>query len=333
MASHIERRKFLATLGGAAAAWPLAVRGQAARKRPLVGWLGGGSQHDQAAMRNRDAFVQGLREHGYEDGKNVDIVYRWADGDISRQPELATELVALDPAVIVSAANTGTIALRQATSIVPIVGTLLVDPIALGLAESHNRPGRNVTGLLQTIDSLPGKQAELLVEVVPHARNIGVLVNPANRAHPGVLRDIEAAIRGSSIKAIAVEVRTPLDLQGAFLLQSQRVIDGLLVLVDPLFFTQATRIIASVAAARLPAIHSFRQHVELGGLMSYGVAVTESFRRAAYFVDRILRGAHPGDLPIELPAKLEFVINLKTARALGLEIPPMLLARADEVIE
>jgi putative ABC transport system substrate-binding protein len=172
-----------------------------------------------------------------------------------------------------------------------------------------------------------------LVELVPHARNIGVLVNPANRAHPGVLRDIEAAIRGSSIKAIAVEVRTPLDLQGAFLSQSQHVIDGLLVLVDPLFFTQATRIIASVAAARLPAIHSFRQHVELGGLMSYGVAVTESFRRAAYFVDRILRGAHPGDLPIELPAKLEFVINLKTAKALGLEIPDKLLALADEVIE
>ena len=327
------RREFITLLGGAAAAWPLAARGQAARKRPLVGWLGGGSQHEQVAMRNHDAFVQGLREHGYEDGKNVDIVYRWADGDISRLPELATELVALDPAAILSAANTGTIALRQATSIVPIVGTLLVDPIALRLAESHNRPGRNVTGLLQTIDSLPGKQAELLVELVPHASNIGVLVNPANRAHPGVLRDIEAAVRGSSIKATAVEVRTPLDFEGAFPSQSQRRIDGLLVLVDPLFFAQATRIIALAAAARLPAIHSFRQHVELGGLMSYGVAVTQSFRRAAYFVDRILRGAHPGDLPIELPSKLEFVINLKTAKALGLQIPDKLLAIADEVIE
>jgi putative tryptophan/tyrosine transport system substrate-binding protein len=329
----MNRRAFISLLGSAAAVWPLAARGQAARKRPLVGWLGGGSQHEQVAMRHHDAFVQGLREHGYEDGKNVDIVYRWADGDISRLPELATELVALDPAVILSAANTGTIALRQATSIVPIVGPLLVDPIALGLAESHNRPGRNVTGLLLTIDSLPGKQAELLVELVPHASNIGVLVNPANRAHPGVLRDIEAAVRGSSIKATAVEVRTPLDFEGAFLSQSQRRIDGLLVLVDPLFFAQATRIIALAAVARLPAIHSFRQHVELGGLMSYGVAVKESFQRAAYFVDRILRGAHPGDLPIELPSKLEFVINLKTAKALGLDIPPTLLARADEVIE
>ena len=329
----MKRREFMTLLGGAAAAWPLAARGQAARKRPLVGWLGGGSQHEQVAMRNHDAFVQGLREHGYEDGKNVDIVYRWADGDISRLPELATELVGLDPAAILSAANTGTIALRQATSIVPIVGTLLVDPIALRLAESHNRPGRNVTGLLQTIDSLPGKQAELLVELVPHASNIGVLVNPANRAHPGVLRDIEAAVRGSSIKATAVEVRTPLDFEGAFPSQSQRRIDGLLVLVDPLFFAQATRIIALAAAARLPAIHSFRQHVELGGLMSYGVAVAQSFRRAAYFVDRILRGAHPGDLPIELPSKLGFVINLKTAKALGLDVPPTLLARADEVIE
>jgi len=332
MASHIERRKFLATLGGAAA-WPFAARGQAARKRPLVGWLGGGSPHEQVAMRNRDAFVQGLGEHGYEDGKNVDLVYRWADGDISRLPELASELVALEPAVIVSAANTGTIALRHATSVVPIVGTLLVDPIALGLAESHNRPGRNVTGLLQTIDTLPGKQAELLMELVPQASKIGVLVNPANRAHPGVLRHIEAAVRGSSIKAIAVEVRTPLDFEGAFPPQSERRIDGLLVLVDPLFFAQATRIIELAAAARLPAIHSFRQHVELGGLMSYGVAVTQSFRRAAYFVDRILKGARPGDLPIELPSTLELVINLKTARALGLAVPPTLLARADEVIE
>ena len=326
----IRRREFITLLGGVAA-WPLAARGQAARKRPLLGWLGGLSQHDQVAMRNRDAFVQGLREHGYEDGKNVDIVYRWADGDISRLPELATDLVALDPAVIVSAANTGAIALRQATSIVPIVGALLVDPIALGLAASHNRPGRNVTGLLQTIDSLPGKQAELLVELVPQASNIGVLVNPANPSHPGILRDIEAAVRRSSIKAIAIEVRTPLDFEGAFNLQSQGRIDGLLVLVDPLFFAHAPRIIS--LAARLPAIHSFRQPVELGGLMSYGVSDTQSFRRAAYFVHRILKGAHPGDLPIELPSKLEFVINLKTARALGLEIPPTLLARADEVIE
>ena len=329
----MRRREFITALGGAAVAWPLAARGQAARKRPLLGWLGGLSQHDQVAMRNRDAFVQGLREHGYEDGKNVDIIYRWADGDISRVPELVTDLVALDPAVIVSAGNTGTIALRQATSIVPIVSALLVDPIAYGLAESHNRPGRNVTGLLQTIDSLPGKQAELLVELVPQASNIGVLVNPANRSHSGILRDIEAAVRGSSIKAIAVEVRTPLDFEGAFNLQSQGRIDGLLVLLDALFFAHAPRIISLAAAARLPAIHSFRHHVEMGGLMSYGVSDTQSFRRVAYFVDRILKGAHPGDLPIELPSKLEFVINLKTAKALGLTVPPSLLARADEVIE
>ena len=330
----IRRREFITLLGGGAAIWPVGASGQAARKHPLVGWLGGGSQNNQVAMRNRDAFVQGLREHGYEDGKNVDIVYRWADGDISRFPELATELVALDPAVIVSAANTGTIALRQVTSIVPIVGALLVDPIAFGLAESHNRPGRNVTGLLQTMESLPGKLAELLVELVPQATKIGVLVNPANRSHPGILRDIEAAVRGSSIKAIAVEVRTLLDFEGAFSLRSQGRIDGLLILADPLFFAHAPRIISLAAAARLPTIHAhFRQHVELGGLMSYGVADSHNFGRVAYFVDRILKGARPGDLPIELPAKLELVINLKTAKALGLDVPPTLLARADEVIE
>ena len=328
----IVRREFITLLGGVAA-WPVAARGQAARKRPLLGWLGGLSQHDQVAMRNRDAFVQGLREHGYEDGKNVDIIYRWADGDISRVPELVTDLVALDPAVIVSAGNTWTIALRQATSIVPIVSALLFDPTTFGLAESHNRPGRNVTGLLQTIDSLPGKHAELLVELVPQASNIGVLVNPANRSHSGILRDIEAAVRGSSIKAIAIEVRTSLDFEGAFNLQSRGRIDGLLVLLDALFFAHAPRIISLAAAARLPAIHSFRHHVEMGGLMSYGVSDTQSFRRVAYFVDRILKGAHPGDLPIELPAKLELVINLKTANALGVDVPPTLLARADEVIE
>jgi putative tryptophan/tyrosine transport system substrate-binding protein len=329
----MKRREFIALLGGAVLASPVAARGQAAKKRPLVAWLGGSSPQNRVAMRNRDAFVQGLREHGYEDGKNVDLVYRWADGDISRLPQLATELVALNPAVIVSAANTGTIALRQATSVVPIVGVLLVDPIAHGLAESHNRPGANITGLLQTIDSLPGKQAEVLIELVPQANRIGVLVNPANRAHPGVLRDIDTAVRGSSVKAIAVEMRNPFDFEALRAPQTQSQIDGLMVLNDPLFFTHATRIIELAAAARLPAIHNFRQHVELGGLMSYGVADRESFRRAGYFVDRILKGERPGDLPIELPSKLELVINLKAAKALGIEVPPTLLARADEVIE
>jgi putative tryptophan/tyrosine transport system substrate-binding protein len=326
------RRAFITLLSGAAA-WPLVARAQQMGKRPLVAWLGGGSQHEQVAMRNRDAFLQGLREHGHEDGKNIDIIYRWADGDMSRQPKLARELIALNPVVIVSAANSGTIALSQATASIPVVGTLLVDPVTVGLAESHNRPGRNVTGLLLMIDSLPGKQAELLMELIPQATTLGVLVNPANPAHPGVLRNVEDAVRKSSIKIVPVEARTRADLEIAFNTHKPDRVEGLIVLVDPLFFTQAARIISLAAAARLPVIHSFRQHVEQGGLMSYGVDIPQSFRRSAYFVDRILKGAQAGDLPIELPSKLELVINFKSARMLDLEIPSTLLARADEVIE
>jgi len=328
----MRRREFITLLGGAAA-WPLAARAQHANKRPLIAWLGGGSQHQQTAVRNRDAFLRGLREYGHDDGRDIDIVYRWADGDMSRQPKLARELIALNPAVIMSAANTGTIALSQATSTIPIVGMNLVDPIRLGLAESYNRPGRNVTGLLNTVDSLPGKQADFLLQLVPQATTIGILVNPANPAHPIVLRDVETTVGNSRIKFVPVEVSTPADLEVAFQTQKQGRIEGLIVLVDPTFFTQAARIISLAATSRLPVIHGFRQHVEEGGLMSYGVDNPQSFRRAAYFVDRILKGAHPGDLPIELPSKLELVINGNTAKALGLEIPPTLLAIADEVIE
>jgi len=326
--SSIRRREFITLLGGAAA-WPLTARAQQV-KRPLIAWLGGGSQHQQTAIRNRDAFLRGLREHGHDEGRDIDIVYRWAEGDMSRQLQLAKELIALNPAVIMSAANTGTIALTQATSTIPIVGTNLVDPIRLGLAESYNRPGRNVTGLLNTIDSLPGKQADLLLQLIPRATTIGMLVNPANPAHPIILRDVEAV--NSRIKIVPIEVRTSADFEGAFQTK-QGHIEGLIVLVDPIFFTQAARIISLAATSRLPVIHGFRQHVEEGGLMSYGVDSPQSFRRAAYFVDRILKGAQAGDLPIELPTKLELVINLKAAKALGIEIPATLLATADEVIE
>ena len=326
----MRRREFMTLLGGAAA-WPFAASAQQANKRPLIAWLGGASQHLQSAMRNRDAFLRGLREHGHDDGRDIDIVYRWADGDMSRPPQLAKELIALNPAVIMSAANSGTIALSQATSTIPIVSTNLVDPVRLGLPESYNRPGRNVTGLLNTIDSLPGKQADLLLQLTPGATTIGMLVNPANPAHPIILRDVRAL--NSRIKILPVEVRTPADLEGAFQRQKQGHVEGLVVLVDPTFFTQAARIISLAAKSRLPVIYGFRQHVDEGGLMSYGVNDPQCFRRAAYFVDRILKGARAGDLPIELPTKLDLVINLRATKALGIEVPPTLLALADEVIE
>jgi putative tryptophan/tyrosine transport system substrate-binding protein len=327
----MRRRQFISLLGGAAV-WPLGARAQQQRRhRPLIAWLGGTSPH--LVQRNLNAFLEGLREHGYEAGTQIDIVYRWSGGDLPREPILASELVALNPAVIVTASPTGTVAVRRSTSTIPIVGALIIDPVRLGLAESYNRPGGNVTGILSTIDSLPGKQLELLLQLIPQATAIGVLLNPANPTHSKMLRDVEAAVRGTPIRFVSTEVSSPTELEGAIEKLKRDGAEGLLVFTDGIFFTEVARIISLTAATKLPSIHSFRQHIEQGGLMSYGVDVPQSFRRMAYFVDRILKGTRPGDLPIELPTKMELAINLKTAKSLGLEVPSTLLARADEVIE
>jgi putative ABC transport system substrate-binding protein len=325
----MRRREFITLLGGAAA-WPIAAPAQP-RQRTVIGWLGGSSR--QIATRNLNAFLQGLREYGHEDGKDIDIVYRWAEGDQSRQPALAKELVALSPAVIVAAVTPAIVALRQFTTTIPIVGALLAEPLSLGLAESYNRPGLNVTGILETLDTLPAKQIELLIQVSPSAKAVGVLINPASPTHPIMLRGVEAAVRGTSVTLVPTEARTPVDLDGAFEAMKRNRVDSLIVFQDAMFFTEEARIVALAEAMRLPTIYGFRQHVERGGLMSYGVVIPQNFRRAAYFVDRILKGARAGDLPLELPAKLELVINLKTAKTLGLEVPSKLLFTADEVIE
>ncbi len=327
----MKRREFITMLGGAAAAWPMVARAQQARTRPLVGWLGGSTR--AAAVRNHSAFLQGLREHGYEDGKTVDIVYRWADGDYSQLATLAKELVEINPDVIVSATTANSIALMQTTATVPIVGALVTDPIKLGQAVSYNRPGRNFTGILILIDGLPGKQAELLLQLLPHASTLGVLMNPDSPTHPARLHEIESALHKASIKIIQAAAAKPISLPTAFDTLKRNRVDGIVVLADNMFFSEAEQIVSLLAAAGIPAVHGFREHVERGGLLSYGVAIPQNFRRAAYFVDRILKGTKPGDLPIELPTKLELVINLKTAKALGLTVPPTLLATADEVIE
>ena len=327
----MRRREFISLVSGAAVSWPLAARAQQSRRRPLVGWLGGSSR--AIATRNLNAFLQGLQDHGYVEGQNIDIVYRWADGDQARQPALAKELASLSPDVIVTANNPGNVAARQATTTIPIVGALVAEPLTLGLAESYNRPGRNVTGVLVTVDSLPGKQTELLLQLAPGARSIAVLANPESPSNQIAVRNIGTEVAGSSVKLVPIEARTPNDIERAFDELKRTRVDGLLVLSDAMFFTEVERILALAHAARLPAIHGFREHVERGGLMSYGVNIPQNFQRAAYFVDRILKGSRAGDLPIELPTKLELVINLKTAKALGLEVPSKLLFTADEVIE
>jgi putative ABC transport system substrate-binding protein len=326
---NMRRRQFIAL--GAAAAWPFAAKAQQAKKRPLIGWLGGGTPTTGA--RSLEAFLRGLREYGYEDGKTIDIVYRWAEGDLVRFPALAKELTALSPDVIVSASSPGNIALMQSTASIPIVGALTIDPVKLGLAVSHNRPGRNFTGILVTIDGLPGKQAEVLLQLLPRADTLGVLMNPDSPPQSILFREIETALHATPVRVVQAVARTAPDLPAAFDKLKRDRVDGVVILADAMFFTEVAQIISLAAATQMPAIHGYREHVQRGGLVSYGVDIPQNFRRTGYFVDRILKGIKPGDLPIELPTKLELAINLKAAKALNLEIPSKFLFTADEVIE
>jgi putative tryptophan/tyrosine transport system substrate-binding protein len=326
----VRRRTFIGVVGGAVA-WPLAARAQQGRIRPLIGWLGGSTI--QAASRNHGAFIQGLREYGYEEGKTIDVVYRWADGNLSRLPSLAKELVAAKPRLIVSATPANSIALMQTTADIPIVGAITIDPVKLGHAVSHNRPGRNFTGILMVVDGLRGKQAELLLQLLPRATTLGVLLNPNDKIHAAGFAELATSLGAASIKAVKVSAAKPDELPAAFESLKNQNADGVVVFGDSMFFTEAVQIVALAASMKMPTMHSFREHVERGGLMSYAVSIPQNYRRAAYFVDRILKGALPGDLPIELPTKLELVINLKAAKALGIDVPPKLLFTADEVIE
>jgi putative ABC transport system substrate-binding protein len=327
----MRRREFLGGLGGAAATWPVGARAQPVRKKPVIGWVGGSTQ--EAGQRNRDAFLKGMRERGYQDGQDINTVFRWAGGSATSIPILVDELIAANAAVILAVINVAALAARKATTETPIVCRLLIDPIKLGLAESYNHPGLNVTGLLQSVDTLPAKQVELLIKVSPRTTLVGVLFNPANVASSILISGLETTTRGTSIRVVRVEASRPDDLPAAFEEMKKNGVSGLIVLQDAMFFSQDARINALAEDARLPTMHGFRQNAERGGLMSYGVDIPQNFHRAAYFVHRILKGALPGELPIEFPAKVELVINLKTAKALGFVVPSDLLFTADEVIE
>jgi putative ABC transport system substrate-binding protein len=330
MASHIERRKFLATLGGAAAAWPLVVRAQqVSTRRPLVAVLSAITRERNSPL---NAFLQGMREFGYFEGQNIDIEYRFAEGRLERFPALAEQLVRLSPNVIVALVTPAAVATRALTQTIPIVCPLLADPIHLGLIASDSRPGGNVTGVLFRTEGLAGKQLELALQMIPDVATIGFVVNVAS----GVIIDrqeLEHACQKLSIKSVPAEVRAPNDLDGAFRALSNDHVQAVIVLVDGMLFSERGRIAALAATARLPTIYGFRDHVDAGGLVSYGVNLAENFHRAAAYVNKILKGANPGDLPVEFPTKLELVINDRAAKALGLIIPPSVLVRADEVIE
>jgi putative tryptophan/tyrosine transport system substrate-binding protein len=325
----IGRREFITLLGGAAAAWPIAARAQQSGKLATIGFLGGATA---SAWSNwSSAFVQRLRELGWSEGRTVLIEYRWAEGRHERAAEIAAEFVRLKVDVILTSGGV-LLAAKQATSTIPIVFAVANDPVGAGFVSSLARPGGNITGLsLQTTD-LAAKRLELLREVVPGIHRLGVLANIGNAAAIPEIDEVQAAARILGIDVAMFEMRRAEDITSAFATFRSGT-EAIYVCTDPLVLAQRARINTLAVAARLPTIYGPREHVEAGGLMSYGANFPDLFRRAADLVDKILRGTKPGDLPVEQPTKFDLVVNLTTAKALGLEIPPTLLARADEVIE
>jgi putative ABC transport system substrate-binding protein len=330
----MRRREFITLLGAAAAsscAWPFGALAQAPVRRPRIAYLGGSASAPAAKVTG--AFIEGMRVLGYGEGRDFEMEYRWAEGYMDRLPALAQELVQLKPDVIVTLNTQTTVAMKEATKTIPIVGALLDDPVGLGLIKSDAKPGGNVTGLLSSLPGLPAKQLELARDLVAGATRIGLLVNPTNVSDLIQRQEIEVAGAAMAFALIPVEIRTPEDIDQAFPVLARERADVLIVLRDPLFFAQRRTLAARALVSRFPTIHAFREAVDDGGLISYGINFSQNFRRGADYVVKILKGAKPGDLPVEFPTKLEFVINLPTAKALGLQVPPSLLARADEVIE
>jgi putative ABC transport system substrate-binding protein len=326
----MRRRTFLAGLGGAAA-WSSTAISQISTRRPLIAFLSGTST--SSAAKYVSAFMLGLQESGHVEGRDINVAFRYANGDLTTQSALIDELFQLKPNVFVTGSTTATIAVRRVTANVPIICWALTDPIALGLAVSHARPGGNVTGILNNLDSLPGKRLELAREIIHGGTKFGMLVNVANQSNVVQRQDTLAAASLLGVQFVPVEVRSGDEIQRALELLARERVEFVLVLQDPMFNNEGRRIAALAVALRLATMHGFRENVEDGGLVSYGINMRENAHRAAAFVDKILKGANSSDLPIELPNKEELVINIKTAKALGLEVPPTLLALADEVIE
>jgi len=313
---------------------PLAAEGQQAGKVPRVGVLLSNSQ--SSSSTNVEAFRQGLRERGYVEGQNIVIEYRYGDGQLDRLPQLATELVALKVDLIVTSGTPPTRAAQQATRTIPIVMTLVGDPIAAGFIASLAKPGGNITGLTQITGELGGKRLELLKEAFPRLSRVAVLFDPGSAAQEGIgtLRDTRMVAEALGVKLLSLELRGPTpDLEGAFRTATSERVGALLVAPGPATELHRKRVVDLGAKSRLPAMYGSSEFVDLGGLMSYGPNQADLFRRAATHVDKLLKGAKPADLPVEQPTKFDLVINLKTARALGLTIAPTVLMRADQVLE
>jgi putative ABC transport system substrate-binding protein len=325
----MRRRTFITLLGGAAAAWPLAARAQQVGKLPTIGYLGTAAASAWAPWTA--AFVQRLHELGWIDGRTVAIQYRWAEGRAERLAEIAGELVRLKVDVIVTGGNAA-LAAKQASSVMPIVFALVDDPVGMGLIASLARPGGNVTGLSFQSTDLAGKRVSLLREIVPGLRRLAIMANVEYPAAALEMDQVQAAARTLGVDPVALEIRRAEDIAPAFEALRDRA-DALYVVGDALVITYRVRLNTLALIARLPTIYFVREYVEAGGLMSYGPNFPDLFRRAADYVDKILRGAKPGEIPVEQPTKFDLVINLTTAKALGLTVPESFLLRADEVIE
>jgi putative ABC transport system substrate-binding protein len=324
----MRRRDFIRLFGGSAVAWPLAARAQQSAM-PVIGFLG--TTTPSAWSQWVAAFVQRLRDLGWIEGRTIAVEYRWAEGRDERFAEIAAEFVRLKVDVIVTS-GTALLAAKQATSVIPIVFAVANDPVGSGFVASLSRPGGNVTGLSLQSTDLAGKRLELLREVVPGLRRLAIMAHVGNPGAVLELAGIQTAARALGLEVATLEIRRAEDIAPTFEMLKSRV-DALYVETDALMSTHRIRINTLALAARLPTMHGGRAYVEAGGLMSYGPNYTDLFRRAADLVDKVLRGQKPSDIPVEQPTNFDLIINLTTAKALGLDIPPTLLARADEVIE
>jgi putative ABC transport system substrate-binding protein len=327
----VKRREFITLIGGAAAAWPLAARAEQPMM-PVIGFLGGGAPDAFAHVVG--AFRQGLYETGFAEGQNVTIEYRWAEGQYDRLPELVAELVGRPVVVIVATGgDVGVRAAKEATTALPIVFTSGSDPVAAGFVSSLNRPGGNLTGVSLFVSVLEVKKLDLLRELVPTAAVIGFLLNPNNPRADVDTADMQAAARALGKLLLILKADGEHDFDAVFTNLAQQRVDALVVHTEPFFLSRRDHLVELAARHSIPTIYGLREFAAAGGLISYGTKLSDSYRQVGIYTGKILKGEKPVDLPVVQPTKFEFVINLKTAKALGLEVPSTLLARADEVIE
>jgi putative ABC transport system substrate-binding protein len=327
----MRRREVITLLGGAAAGWSLTAHAETSSKRKLIAWLSPGTP--QLSLGFADDFLHGMQDFGYVEGRDFDMAYRFTNGYQDRLPALTEELVQLKPDVILAPAVTSAVVARKVTSTIPIVVPALADAVELGLIATEARPGGNVTGIEPYVPGLPGKQVEFAREIVPGASKIGLLTNLKDPKAPPQAQEIVSLARTLEVKTVSADANLPEDIDSALRLLAGEHVDVVIVLQTSLLLSFAQQIATSALAERLPTVYGYREHVEAGGLISYGVDLPWCYYRGAYFVDKILRGTAPGDLPVEFPTKMILAINLKTAKALGVTVATSLLATADELIQ